>query len=397
LLVPLSCCAPRVDDVTAGTGRAEMARGWNAMIDLGIFTVPLIGALSVFLVAFFTGDTISFDDIGTPADMQWNGYDSHVVTRMLMDHLREVNEDAQSEAIGLAVDTSYIDQSLGQYADYFGIGKLVDTTRNLVGANEYYVSSEITDTNGKVLYTARLFTPKSDDPVNTVKIEGDPANPDPMLAKAAVDLLTTISPYIVALHYFKEESRDKQWEFPKTSEVLRTHIENPPPDNNYLAYDLIGRMHRRRAEADTALTPEQHHQELLAAIESCNAALRQKPDFLYSNFTLAVVYAELDDYANSDRYFDAAVRIDPNFLPVREHWARTLVKRNMVREAVYQYVAAVEIAPEDPELRNKLADLYFKLNRADEAMAQWQVAEYLDPTNGQIRERLKAFGNTPPQ
>ena len=87
------------------------------MIDLGIFTVPLIGALSVFLVAFFTGDTISFDDIPTPADMQWNGYDSHVVTRLLMDDLREINEDAQSEAIGLAVDNSYVDQSLGQYAE----------------------------------------------------------------------------------------------------------------------------------------------------------------------------------------------------------------------------------------------------------------------------------------
>ncbi len=31
------------------------------MIDLGIFTVPMLGAFTIFLVAFFTGDTISFD------------------------------------------------------------------------------------------------------------------------------------------------------------------------------------------------------------------------------------------------------------------------------------------------------------------------------------------------
>jgi tetratricopeptide (TPR) repeat protein len=395
LLAPLPS-APCVDDGAGGTGRGVMARGWNAMIDLGIFTVPLIGALSVFLVAFFTGDNISFDSIATPADMQWNGYDSNVVTRMLLDELRELNEDAVSEAVGLEVDSSYVDQSIGQYADYFGIGKLVDTTRNLVGANKYYVSSEIADANGKIVYTARLFTPESDQPVNTVKIEGDPANPQPMLAKAALELLTTINPYIVALHYFKEESREKQWAYPKTREFLRQSIETPPPEDNYLAYDLIGRMHRRRAEEDKTLTPEQRHDELVIAIESCNAALRQKPDFLYSNFTLAVVYSELEDYANSDKYFDAVVRIDPNFLPAREHWARVLVKRGRLREAVFQYVAAVEIAPSDAEMRNKLADLYFKLNYADAAMAQWEAAQYLDPSNGQVRDHLKNFG-TPAQ
>jgi hypothetical protein len=163
------------------------------MVDLGIFTIPLLGAL------FFTGDTISFDNIPTPADMQWNSCDSTVVTPLLLDELRRLNEDAQSEAAGLPVDPSYVDQSLGQYANYFGIGKLVDTTRNLVGANRFYVSSEIAGNTGKVIYTARLLTPKSDRPVDTVRAEGDPANPAPMLQQAALQLLTDINPYIVTM------------------------------------------------------------------------------------------------------------------------------------------------------------------------------------------------------
>ena len=378
------------------------------MIDLGIFTVPLLGALSVFLVAFFTGDSISFDAISTPADMQWNGYDSTVVTRMLMDELRDLNEDAQSEASGLTVDPSYVDESLGQYADYFGIGKLVDTTRNLVGANQWFISSEVTDANGKIAYAARLFTPKSDEPVDTVRVEGDPANPQPMLRDAAIKLLTRISPYIVALHYFKLETaqytkaeEDKapaakdRWTYPTPREVLRLHIENPPPDDNYLAYDLIGRMHRFRAERDTDLSPEQRHQELLDAVDNLTAALRQNPDFLFTNFTLAAVYADLGDHANSDAFFARTVRIDPNFLPAREHWARSLAAREHLREAVYQYVAAVEIAPDDPVLRDKLADLYFRLNRPDAALTQWQRAEFLDPTNGTTRQRLKKFAPQP--
>jgi len=367
------------------------------MIDLGIFTVPLIGALSVFLVAFFTGDNISFDSIATPADMQWNGYDSNVVTRMLLDELRELNEDAVSEAVGLEVDSSYVDQSIGQYADYFGIGKLVDTTRNLVGANQYYVSSEIADVNGKIRYTARLFTPKSDQPVDTVKIDGDPADPAPMLQQAAEVLLTKINPYIMALHYFKQESATKQWDYPKTKEFLKLHIETPPPEDNYLSYDLIGRMHRRRAEFDTTLSPEQRHQELLDAIPPLMAALRQNANFLYTNLTLGTIYTDLEDFANADKYFAKAVSIDPNYLPARQRWGKSLAKQGRLREAVFQYVAAVEIAPDDAELRSTLGELYFKLNHTDDAMAQWKVAEYLDPSNGQIREDLRKSTKPPSQ
>jgi tetratricopeptide (TPR) repeat protein len=366
------------------------------MIDLGIFTVPLLGALSVFLVAFFTGDTISFDTIETPADMQWNGYDSTVVTRLLMDELREINEDAQSEAAGLEVDSSYVDQSLGQYAEYFGIGKLVDTTRNLVGANQYYVSSEIADSNGKIVYTARLFTPKSNEPVDTIRVEGDPANPLPMLQAAAEQLLTRISPYIVALHYFKQESAAKQWDYPKTREFLKLHIEDPPPEDNYQAYDLLGRMHRRRADFDTTLSAEQRHEEMLDAIPPLTAALQQNANFLYTNLTLGTVYADLDDYANADKYFAKAVRIDPNYLPTRQRWAKSLVKQGRLREAIFQYVAAVEIAPDDAELRSTLGELYFKLNYGDAALAQWQIAETLDPTNGQIRQHLNKFDTKSP-
>jgi tetratricopeptide (TPR) repeat protein len=366
------------------------------MIDLGIFTVPLIGALSVFLVAFFTGDTISFDTIETPADMQWNGYDSTVVTRLLMDQLRELNEDAQSEAAGLAVDSSYVDESLGQYAEYFGIGKLVDTTRNLVGANQYYVSSEIADSNGKIVYTARLFTPKSDKPVDTVRVEGDPANPLPMLQEAAAQLLTRISPYIMALHFFKQESATKQWDYPKTREFLKLHIANPPPENDYLAYDLIGRMHRRRAEGDTTLNAEQRRQELLDALPPLMAALHQDADFLYTSLTLGTVYADLGDNANADKYLAKAVQIDPNFLPTRQRWAKSLVKQGRLRDAIFQYVAAVEIAPDDAELRNTLGELYSKLNYADAALAQWKIAEKLDPTNGQVQQHLSRFDTKSP-
>ena len=147
-------------------------------------------------------------------------------------------------------------------------------------------------------------------------------------------------------------------------------------------------MHRMRAENAGALTADQRHGELQEAVKDLTAALRQNPDFLYSNFVLGVVYEDLQDYANAETYFAKAARIDPNFLPVRQHWARMLAGQGRTREAIFQYVAAVEIDPASPDLRDKLAELYFKLNYTDAALTQWQVAESLDPTNGHFQEML---------
>ena len=362
------------------------------MPDLGIFTVPLLGAIAVFGVALITGDDISFADVKLPATMQWNGYDSQVVVRALTNELRDINEDALSEATGLSVEQSYIDQSIGDFAEYFGIGKLVDGTRNLLHMNKYYVVCEIKADGDKVLLTALLFTRVGEKPVDVIRVPGDPADLRPMFAQAANRLLVDISPYIVALHDFKTELNAKQWDFPKTRQVLAETIQMPPPEDDYLAYDLIGRMHLRRAQQDESLLADARQAQIGLAIEYLTAALVQNPDFFYSNLGLGVAYAMNRQFELSDLYFAKAVELQPNKLLARENWGRALVRANRLRDAAYQYVAAVEIAPDVAELRNTLADIYVKLGHPEAALGQWEAAHKLDPLNGQAIAHLKEMG-----
>jgi tetratricopeptide (TPR) repeat protein len=359
------------------------------MPDFGVFTIPLVGALAVFFVALFTGDDIAIDNVHVPPTLEWNGYSSTVVTRTLTDELREINQAAQTEAAGFKVDSSYVDKSVGQFEDYFGLGGVVTGARNLVGAITYYVNAEITDNRGEVIFTARVFSRVKDAPVTEIRIKGDPSNLGPMFHEAALQMLTGINPYVVGLYYFKQELAARDFDFPKTRALLKEHVESRPPYNNYLAYDLIGRMHLRRFELDDKLDDAGRQKQLDYAQQFLEAALVQDPAFIYANLNLAIVHAKRQEWRQADEYFARAVESDPNNLRVRQTWAEALAHQGRTRDAIYQYVAAIDIDPDDANLRVALADLYKEVNRADAAEVQLAKAYFIDPTRGTLDQHFR--------
>jgi len=213
-----------------------------------------------------------------------------------------------------------------------------------------------------------------------------------MFQEVAVKLLTDIDPYIVALHDFKVELAAKQWDFPMARKVLIERLQTPPPEDDYLAFELIGRMHLRRIDGDETVTADARQAELGLAIQYLSAALVQNPDFFYTNVGLGVAYAYKQQYQLSDVYFAKAVEIDPNNLLVRKSWGEALARQNRVRDAIYQYVAAVEIKPDDANLRDTLADLYAMAGHRDAALSQWEAAHKIDPLNGAAIAHLKEMG-----
>jgi tetratricopeptide (TPR) repeat protein len=358
------------------------------MPDFGVFTIPLVGAMAVFFVALFTGDDIAIDNIHVPPTLEWNGYSSTVVTRILTDELREINQAAQTEAVGFRIDASYVDKSIGQFEDYFGLGGVVTGARNLVGAITYYVNAEVLDNRGEVVFVARVFSRVSEEPVTEIRIKGDPSNLGPMFHEAALQMLTGINPYVVSLYFYTQELTARDFDFPKTRAMLKAHIETPPFSNNYLAYDLIGRMHLRRFELDDKLDDAGREKQLGFAQQFLEAALVQKPDFLFANLNLAIVHAKRQEWQQADEYFARAVESDPNNLRVRQIWAEALAQQGRTRDAIYQYVAAVDIDPDDANLRVALADLYKQVNRADAAEVQLAKAYVIDPTRSTLHQHF---------
>lgn len=365
--------------------------------DLGILTIPLLGAFAVLMVGIFTGDNVVINDIVVPNSLTESGYSSEVVTRQLTDELRIINEGAVSEAVGLEVDSSYVDQSLGRFEEYFGLGPVVIGSRELFGNVPYYINGEITEESGKVVFVARVFASNVTAPVTNVEARGEVANLRDVLHEGALQIMSGVNPYVVALYDFKQELAEKKWDFPETREELRRYIDTPPPWNNYLGYDLVGRMHRHRAEEDTTLSPEQKRGELEQAADFFEKALIQAPDFFYTNYHLGLTYGDLGQHDLAEKHFGRAVTIEPNDARVRESWAELLEKQDLYRDAAYQAVAAVEIDPDNADYRVTLAEIYSKLSRPDQAAIQLEWARKIDPTREDVVAELKKItGAAPP-
>src|SRR5262249_54044508 len=183
------------------------------------------------------------------------------------------------------------------------------------------------------------------------------------------------------------------WSFAKSREFCRLHLERRPFALNYLAYDLIGRMHRRRAEEDAALTDAEREAELATALTYLEAALQQQPEFFLANLHFGIVHADRKEYALADQYFAKAVWENNNDFTARSRWARSLAEQERARDAIIQYVAAAEIDPESADTRDRLARLYLSLNLPQAAREQWEVASSIDPLN---RDYVAALRTLPP-
>lgn len=364
------------------------------MFDLGIFTIPLIGALSVFTVALFLGEDIVIEKIEVTHQMEWNGHGSDVVTRQLTDELREVSENAASELTGIEVDETQLEKGIESFEDYFEISVLINGARNLFGMIPYYIDGEMTEKRGEATFVARVYKQVDGEMiVDIVTASGDTNDIQGIMRQGAVGILEKVNPYILALYYRKQEAAAKQFDFPKTRTILDHYLEEQPVDTHYAAYGLLGRMHMIKAESDTALTPEQKQAEYDTSIKFLLAALRQRPDFLYPLVNLGLIHGLRGEIAVAEQYFARAVEANPNYLITRTSWGDMLARQGRLREAAIQYVAAVEIDREDAGLRDKLAKVYVDLGQYDAAREQWEEALFISPTTLAYAESIRGLEN----
>jgi tetratricopeptide (TPR) repeat protein len=359
------------------------------MPDLGVLSVPLLGAAAVFVLALMGGDDIAIDNIRVMTSLDQPSHTELVLTRELKDELRALNESAEAELTGLDVGSAAVDKSLTEFEEYFNLSTLVGNARNLAGITPYYVTGELQNRGEGVVLDVRVYSRDRESPVSVISVKGDPKDLRPMLQEAALRILSRIDPYAVALHFYNEELAANELGFVKTRALIGDTLTKSPRWRSYLAYNLIGRMHARKAELDKALSPEQRQAELDMAVDYLDAALVQAPGFFGANLNLAVVQAQRHQYELADRSFAAAVRIDPNNATARRRWAESLDEQGRLREAVVQYVAAVELQPDNAALRDRLAQLYLKAERPDLARTQWERALAIDPMHKAFAERLK--------
>jgi tetratricopeptide (TPR) repeat protein len=378
---------------------------------LGSLTLPLLAAATGFGVIVLSGEDITIDTIRVPEHLEWSGMSDEIVTRMLTDELRALNETASSQLRQVEVDGGNLDKSVTELSSFFDIQELIEGTRNLLGLIPFYVNGEVTGTYSDLTLKIRIFFNTDEDRTTHVVVEkGDKDALGAMVHDAAIDIITEINPYVTVLYWRTQELncyrstpdtveqackgldaalyQGAEFTFPRTLEAADEYFASRPATEHFAIYGLLGRMYMLKAENDRTLSTDGKAAAYDEAIRYLDAALLQQPTFLFPNINLGMIYTVRGDYVAADRYFAEAVRIDPNDLTTRKSWATSLTRQGRFREAAFQWIAAVEIAPEDAVLRASLAGTYDKLGMAGAAEEQMKEAVRLQPTERTYRDAL---------
>jgi len=361
------------------------------MLDFGIFTLPAVATAMVFIAALFVGEDIVIEKVYVPTVREWSGYTSTVATRRLTDELRELNVAAASELQGINIDEGGVEKGISAFEDYFEVGLLINGTRNVLGLIKYYINGEVTEHGNDIKLILRIYTKKEDEPVKLITVTGKADDMEGLIHEGAVETLEYISPYVVALYHRRTELAAGDYDFPKTNATIDKFLKTQPPEQHFLVYGLLGRMHMLKAERDKALTPEQREAEYATAIRFLEGALRQQPGFLYPLINLGIIHAGKKNYAAADGYFARAVEAHPNYLITRTAWGDMLIEQGLLDDAIIQYAAAVYIKPGDARLHAKLADLYERTGQIEKAQTHAAEALKLEPIDQAHADKLKAL------
>ena len=130
----------------------------------------------------------------------------------------------------------------------------------------------------------------------------------------------------------------------------------------------------------------------LQAEKYFRAALRVQPDLAEAQNNLATLLAGRRAYREAAYHFEKAIRSAPAYVEARHGYGLVLALMQSYTRAVAELETAVRLAPDRAPARVDLADVLATLGRLDEARREYTAAIRLDPANREARAGLAALG-----
>ena len=194
-----------------------LAQNLSALLTI-LVSVLLLAALAVLLfgiVREIRRNAVFLDPIDVPRALDTRGYSPAVVAERLLDALSAMQRKAPTlkELLGIESPPALVDLEVPAR---FSLQAIVRFIQRLVRIPESHIGGEITCEGEAYELTLRRRDQHS------VSIVGVHRNVDigGLLAEGAEDVLRLIDPWILAHHYFAQETREQPPEFTRTLATL---------------------------------------------------------------------------------------------------------------------------------------------------------------------------------
>src|SRR5438128_3411134 len=165
----------------------------------------------------------------------------------------------------------------------------------------------------------------------------------------------------------------------------QVYLAAPPADRSgYVAADLPASA-RAHFNYGTAL---QQVGRLDEAEKEYNAALRVDPNYVKVHVNLALVLMLKSKLDEAKKYYERAVQLDPSAGEVRSGYAYLLERLGRADEARAEYENAIRLSPKSARLFYTYAAFLDKKGELDAAIAQYQRALQVDPNLADAHSEL---------
>jgi predicted CXXCH cytochrome family protein len=160
----------------------------------------------------------------------------------------------------------------------------------------------------------------------------------------------------------------------------------------------------RLADAPAELLEPYQQEALAAAVAEYEEAMAYSLDFTFGGFNLGNLYARLGDAVRAEKYYRAAIAVDPMFVPGMANLAILLNTRGRNEEAAELLREAFAIEPGTFDLAYSLGLLLGEMGKYEEAEHYLAIAAAGMPGHPrvarnlqQVRDYLRSQGWTPPE
>ena len=263
-----------------------------AQVSAAVFTVLLslvlivaLGALIHAIVRELRRNTVFIDPIDVPRTLDARGYSPSVVAERMLDALSVMRRKTPTlkELRGVEANATIVDLHVPNRLSLQAMARYV---HRLLRIPETHVGGEITRESGSYELTLRRREQA------TASIVGIHRSADigTLLTMGAEDVLKMIDPWVLAHHYFAQESRDQRSEFARTLATLEHMLQHSGAAERPWALNMQG----------ICLTQQHRLDEAIESFAKAAAAGPQLP-FIHQNWANALDLMGRFDEARAHR------------------------------------------------------------------------------------------------
>jgi tetratricopeptide (TPR) repeat protein len=351
-------------------------------VNAGVFVLGLI--LVIVVVRATPESIVIVDPIPLPKDFEKEGYSPTILAQHLIDRVQRIGEQADTlkQKTKIGSESRYAALASIQVPEAgFSVRSVISALRDVAGIPDNRISGDLTmktpePTSKNAEPVSRKVEPAATTPGTTsryvlsLRMDGpqgrkleavDGASVAEVLEKAALVVTERIDPYTLGLYLIGREKMDD------AERVAISLISSRDPEARKWGHYLSGQI--AIAYAD--------HQE---AIREFEAATRLDENFVPAMVGHGYVLATFGEFAKAEALTIEAQKRDPNYGPAYVLWGILLFRKGERDEALAKFHHLPQRDPRPLYSKTMLALAYLEANEPDRSLRTCKEAIALNPT-----------------